>query len=53
MERQPGLVAQPEGRLAADDVDLVPALGERRRELGGDHAAAADRRVADDTDVHS
>ena len=53
MKRQPGLIAQPERRLAADDVDLVPALGERRRELGGDHAAAADRRVADDTDVHS
>ena len=31
---------------------LVAAAGQRVRQLGGDHAAAADRRVADHADVH-
>ena len=53
MKGQPGLVAQPERRFTADDVHLMPALAQRRRKLGGDDAAASDRGVADDTDVHS
>src|SRR5205085_10858669 len=38
--------------LAADHVDLMAAQRERVGELGRDHAAAADRRVADHADVH-
>ena len=53
MERQPGLeLAEPERRLGADEVHLVPAQRERLSELGGDDAAAADGRVTDDSDVH-
>ena len=53
MERQARLeLAQPERRIGADEVHLVAAVRQRLRELGGDDAAAADRRVADDADVH-
>ena len=53
MERQAGLVfAEPERRIGADEVHLVAALGERLGQLGRDDAAAADRGVADDADVH-
>ena len=38
--------------LAADQADLVPPQRQRMRELGGDHAAPADRRVAHHPDVH-
>ena len=45
-------LAQPERRLAADDVRLVAASREAARQLGGDHAASAHRGIADDPDVH-
>src|SRR5205823_5199625 len=48
-----GLVfAEAERRLAAEHVDVVPARREILSELGGDDAAAADRRITDDADVH-
>jgi hypothetical protein len=34
----------------ADQVHLVPERGRTERDLGGDDAAAADRRVADDAE---
>ena len=40
------------GRVAAQDVDAMPARRERLPEFGRDDAAAADRRVTDDADVH-
>ena len=53
MEDEPGLVvAEPERRIGADEVHLVAAVRERLRQLGRDDAAAADRGVADDADVH-
>ena len=53
LERQAGdAVAQPERRLAADQVHVVPPLRERVRQLGRDHAAAADRGVAHHPDLH-
>ena len=52
-ERQPRHAgAPPERRLAADDVDVMTAAGERVRQFRGDHAAAADRGVAHHPDVH-
>src|SRR5439155_26562271 len=45
-------LAEPERNIAADQVDLMPALGQLDRQLGRDDPAAADRRVADDADVH-
>ena len=52
-KRRPRLiVAEAERRLAAQEVHAVTARGERLGELGRDDAAAADRRVADDADVH-
>ena len=54
MERQPGLIAaEPERRVAAQNVDVVPARRERLPELGRDDAAAADRRITDNADPHS
>ena len=44
--------AQPERRLRADHVHLVPPARQRLPELGGHDAAPANRRVADDPDVH-
>ena len=38
--------------LAAQEVHVVAAQRERLAQLGGDDAAAADRRVTDDADVH-
>ena len=53
VEREPLLeLAEPERRLRADEVHLVAAAGERLAELGGNDAAAANRGVADDADVH-
>ena len=53
VERQARLiVAEPERRLRADDVHPVAADGQRLAELRGDDAAAADRGVTDDADVH-
>ena len=43
---------QPERLVAADEMDLVAAARQRMRQLGRDDAAAADRGVADDPDVH-
>ena len=44
--------AQAKRRIAADDMRAMPAIGEAPRQLGRHHAAAADRRVTDDPDVH-
>src|SRR4029078_7131929 len=53
MKRQAGLkLAEPEWRFRADEMHLVAAARKRFSQLGGDDAAAADRRVADDSDVH-
>ena len=53
LERQAGdTVAPAKRRLAAHQVHAVAAFGERVRQLGGDHAAAADRGVADHPDLH-
>ena len=52
MERQARLVTQPEGHLAAEDVHLMAAVRQRTGELRRYHAAAADRCVADNPDVH-
>jgi hypothetical protein len=53
LEREPGnAIAPPERLVAADHVDLMAAIRERVRELGGHHPAAAERRVADDADLH-
>ena len=53
MKGEPGLeAAEPERRIAAQDVDVVPARRERLPELGRDDAAAADRCVTDDADPH-
>ena len=46
------VIAETERRLGADEVHLVAAPRERLRQLGGDDAAAADRRVTDDPDIH-
>ena len=54
MKRKAGLeLAQPERRLGADEVHLMPAPGERFAKLGGHDAAAPDGRIADDPDVHT
>jgi len=42
---------QTRGQAMGDEVHLVPQAGERLAQLGGDDAAAAGRRVADDSDV--
>src|SRR5204863_1306048 len=42
-----------ERHLRADDVHLMAALRQRLAELGRDDAAAADRGVTDDADVHA
>ncbi len=53
VEEQARLVlAEPGRHVAAQDVDAMAARRERLAELGRDDAAAADRRVADDPDVH-
>src|SRR5204863_6652024 len=53
MERQTRLVvAEAEGRVAAQHMDVVAARGEHLPQLGGDDAAASNRGVADDADVH-
>ena len=53
MERQARLiVAKPNGVSRAEDVHAMAAHGQRLAELGRDDAAAADRGVADDADVH-
>ena len=53
VEHQPGLiVAEPERRIGADEVHLVAAVRERLGQLGRDDPASADRRVADDADIH-
>ena len=46
------IVAEPDRRVAAEDVDAMAARGERLAELGRHDPAAADRGVADDADVH-
>ena len=43
---------QPERQIRADEVHLVAAVRQRLPELGGDDAAAADRGVAEEADVH-
>ena len=51
---QAGLIlAEPERRFGADDVDRVAARSQRLAELRGHDAAATDRGVADDADVHA
>src|SRR5438034_4160587 len=53
MEGQPRLiVAKSEWRVAAQNVDAVPARSEGLAELARDDAAAPDRGVAHDADVH-
>jgi len=53
MERQARLVVgQAERRLAAEHVDVMPAQRQVLPEFGGDDAAAANRGVTDDSDVH-
>ncbi len=53
VEREAVLVfTEPEGHLRADHVHLVTAAREDLAELRGDNAAPANRRVADDPDVH-
>src|SRR6478672_3756110 len=53
MKRQSRLkFAESERRFGADEVNLVTATRERLPQLGRDDAAAADRRVANDTDIH-
>ena len=53
MKGEPGLVgAEPERRVAAQNVYVVAAGRERLPELGRDDAAASDRRIADDADPH-
>jgi hypothetical protein len=47
------IVAEPERRLGADDVDLVVAARELFPQLRRHGAAAADRRITDDADVHA
>ena len=44
---------ESERRVGTEDVHVVPARGQRLCELGRDNPAPADRRVADDADVHS
>ena len=53
LERKAWNARPPAERLvAADQMDLVAAARERMGQLRGDDAAAADRGVADDPDVH-
>src|SRR5689334_3574123 len=53
MERQPRhVVAEPDRGVGAQDVNAMSANRQLFSELGGDDAAAADRRIADDADVH-
>ena len=50
-----GVVATELGISLADrgdEVDLIAAVGQRDAELGRDDAAAAERRVAGDADLH-
>ena len=52
VEEQPFLeIAEPERRLGADEVRLMAAQRQGLPQLGRHHAAASDRRVADDADV--
>src|SRR6185312_15666062 len=54
VERQPRLVlAQPERRLAAQHVDVMPARREVLAQLGRDDPASSYRGVANDPDVHN
>ena len=51
MKRETGLItAEPERRIAAQNVDVVAAGRERLAELGRDDAAATNRCVADNAD---
>ena len=53
VKREPGLIAaEPERRVAAQNVDVVPARRERLPELGRDDAAAPDRCVTDNAHSH-
>ena len=54
MERQARVkLTEPERRVSADEVNLVAAVRERFRQLGGNDAAAPDRGVAENPDVQS
>ena len=54
MEREPRfVVAEAERRLRADQMHLMAAASQRLRQLGGDDAAAANRRVTHHSDMHS
>ena len=54
VERESRLVvAEPEWRLGANQMHLVAAAGQRLRQLGGDDAAAAHRRITDHPDMHA
>ena len=46
------IVAEPDRRIAAENVHAMAARGERLPQLGGDDPAAADRGIAHDADVH-
>ena len=53
MKRQSRLeFAEPERRFSADEVDLVTAASQCLAQLRGYDAAASDRRVTDDPDIH-
>ena len=53
VKREAGLeLAEADRPLCADQADLVSAGGKRLGQLRGYDAATADRRVADDADVH-
>ncbi len=54
VKHQAGLiVAEAEWRVGADEMHLVSTNRQRLRELGGNDAAAADGRVADDSDIQA
>src|SRR5262249_55488871 len=53
VEEEPRLVVdEARGHLAAQHVDAMAARRQRLPELGRDDAAAADRGITDDADVH-
>ena len=53
VKRQSGLIlARPERRFGAEQVHLVPALGEALGQLRGHNPAAADRGITDNADIH-
>ena len=54
MKRQAGLeLAQTKRRFSADEMHLMPAASQCFSKLRGHDAAAADRCVTDDADVHA